>query len=302
MNTIPIVLPFDPAQLSRLSESLIRSHHENNYLGAVRRLNAIRTELASVDFKALSNFQLNGLKREELIATNSMLLHELYFNSLGGTSNGIPPPMAVAIAANFGSIERWKEEFIAMGQALSGGSGWVLLTFLPREGLLVNQWAADHTHALAGAIPILAMDMYEHAYHIDYGARANAYIEAFMTNINWGAVHQRYQQAVHDAAEPHGATQKDINESLFFDVRRTGAFEEAMDLIQGAKWRDPALVSDWAQELSSDQKIVVYCVAGHEMSRATALRLRSAGLNAKFLVGGIEGWKASGKPTSPKSA
>jgi superoxide dismutase, Fe-Mn family len=188
-----------------------------------------------------------------------------------------------------------------MGQALSGGSGWVLLTFLPREGLLVNQWAADHTHALAGAIPILALDMYEHAYHIDYGARASAYIEAFMTNVRWGAVHQRYQQAVHDAAEPHGATQKDIDGVLLLDVRRAGAFEEATDLIQGAKWRDPALVSDWAQEFSSDQKMVVYCVAGHEMSRGTALRLRSAGLNAQFLVGGIEGWKASGKPTSPKS-
>jgi superoxide dismutase, Fe-Mn family len=301
MNAVPQILPFDPSQLPGLSESLIRSHHENNYTGAVRRLNAIRTELASVDFKALSNFQLNGLKREELIAANSMLLHELYFASLGGTPAGIPPPMAVALTANFGSVDRWKEEFIAMGQALSGGSGWVLLTFLPREGLLVNQWAADHTHALAGAIPILALDMYEHAYHIDYGARASAYIEAFMTNVRWGAVHQRYQQAVHDAAEPHGATQKDIDGVLLLDVRRAGAFEEATDLIQGAKWRDPALVSDWAQEFSSDQKMVVYCVAGHEMSRGTALRLRSAGLNAQFLVGGIEGWKASGKPTSPKS-
>lgn len=301
MNAVPQILPFDPSQLSGLSESLIRSHHENNYMGAVRRLNAIRTELASVDFKALSNFQLNGLKREELIAANSMLLHELYFASLGSSPAGIPPPMAVALSANFGSVDRWKEEFIAMGQALSGGSGWVLLTFLPREGLLVNQWAADHTHALAGAIPILALDMYEHAYHIDYGARASAYIEAFMTNVCWGAVHQRYQQAVHDAAEPHGATQKDIDGALLLDVRRAGAFEAATDLIQGAKWRDPARVSEWAQECSSDQKIVVYCVAGHEMSRGTALRLRSAGLNAKFLVGGIEGWKASGKPTSPKS-
>jgi superoxide dismutase, Fe-Mn family len=79
MNAVPQILPFDPSQLPGLSESLIRSHHENNYTGAVRRLNAIRTELASVDFKALSNFQLNGLKREELIAANSMLLHELYF-------------------------------------------------------------------------------------------------------------------------------------------------------------------------------------------------------------------------------
>jgi Fe-Mn family superoxide dismutase len=61
-----------------------------------------------------------------------------------------------------------------MGKALGGGSGWVLLVFQPREGTLVNQWAADHTHALAGGVPILALDMYEHAYHMDFGAAAGA--------------------------------------------------------------------------------------------------------------------------------
>ena len=78
--------------------------------------------------------------------------------------------MALALQANFGSVARWRDEFVALGKALGGGSGWVLLAFQPREGTLVNQWAADHTHALAGGVPILALDMYEHAYHIDYGA------------------------------------------------------------------------------------------------------------------------------------
>src|SRR3982751_6358123 len=142
-------LPFDPAALRGLSERLLTSHHENNYGGAVKRLNAIRAQLATVQFSTASGFQLNGLKREELIATNSMLLHELYFNCLGGDGKAMQPPMALALAANFGSIERWREEFVAMGKALGGGSGWVLLTFQPREGSLVNHWAADHTHAIA---------------------------------------------------------------------------------------------------------------------------------------------------------
>ena len=158
-------LPFDPGTLRGLSAKLLTSHHQNNYGGAVKRLNAIRTQLAATPFASTAGFHLNGLKREELIATNSMLLHELYFGSLGGDGQVTAPAMVLALAASFGSVERWREEFMAMGRALGGGSGWVLLSFQPREGTLVNQWAAEHTQALAGGVPLLALDMYEHAYH-----------------------------------------------------------------------------------------------------------------------------------------
>jgi superoxide dismutase len=184
MELAPRPLGFGPAPLKGLSERLIASHHANNYSGAVKRLNAIRSQLSALDFSSAPGFQINGLKREELIATNSMLLHELYFGSLGADGATMTPAMALALEANFGSIDRWRAEFMAMGKALGGGSGWVLLTFLPREGTLVNQWAADHTDALAGGVPILALDMYEHAYHLDYGAAAGAYVDAFMTNID----------------------------------------------------------------------------------------------------------------------
>ena len=73
-----------------------------------------------------------------------------------------------------------------MGKALGGGSGWVLLTWSPRDRKFVNQWASDHCHTLAGATPILALDMYEHSYHIDFGAKAAGYVEAFMQAIRWG--------------------------------------------------------------------------------------------------------------------
>ena len=199
-------LPFDPAALQGLSDKLLRSHHQNNYGGAVKRLNAIRTQLAALDFAAAPGFQLNGLKREELIATNSMLLHELYFSSLGGDGQTMAPAMTLALEASFGSVERWRSEFVAMGKALGGGSGWVLLSFQPRDGTLVNQWAADHTHALAGGVPMLALDMYEHAYHIDFGAAASSYVDAFMSNIDWAPAYARYQLAVRGASEPFGAT------------------------------------------------------------------------------------------------
>ncbi|HUG21758.1 Fe-Mn family superoxide dismutase [Piscinibacter sp.] len=295
-------LPFDPAALRRLSPGLITSHHQNNYAGAVKRLNAIRAQLATTAFATAVGFQLNGLKREELIATNSMLLHELYFGSLGGDGATMELAMKLALDANFGSVERWREEFIAMGKALGGGSGWVLLVFQPREGTLVNQWAADHTHAVAGGVPILALDMYEHAYHMDYGAAAGAYVDAFMDNIGWAAVYERYQRAVHAASEPFGASQEEIGDVLVFDVRRTGAYEQARTMISGARWCDPATVSTWSTELPTDRELVVYCVYGHEVSRATAIRLRAAGLNARYLRGGIDGWQATGRPLVDKPA
>jgi Fe-Mn family superoxide dismutase len=295
-------LPFDPAALQRLSARLIESHHQNNYGGALRRLNAIRAQLAATPFGNAPGFELNGLKREELIATNSTLLHELYFASLGGDGQTMEPAWALALAASFGDVERWRDEFSAMGKALGGGSGWVLLMFQPREGTLVNQWAADHTHALAGGVPILALDMYEHAYHLDYGAAAAAYVDAFMANIGWAGVYARYQAAVHAASEPFAASQADAENALLLDVRRAGVYQQAGQMIPGARWCDPAQVERWAGELPGDRAVVVYCVYGHEVGRATALRLRAAGLNAHFLHGGIDGWKAAGRPLVDKPA
>jgi Fe-Mn family superoxide dismutase len=293
-------LPFDPAALRGLSDKLLRSHHQNNYGGAVKRLNAIRAQLAVLDFATAPGFQVNGLKREELIATNSMLLHELYFGSLGGDGLTMVPAMTLALEANFGSVDRWRSEFVAMGKALGGGSGWVMLTFQPRDGTLVNQWAADHTHALAGGVPILALDMYEHSYHIDYGAAAGAYVDAFMGNINWAPVYERYQLAVHGVSEPFGATQDELSGAVLLDVRRAGMFEKAETLIPGARWRDPVAVGAWASEVATDKEVVVYCVYGHEVGRATAMRLRAQGLKARYLRGGIDGWQAAGRPLEGK--
>ncbi|MDL9999048.1 Fe-Mn family superoxide dismutase [Variovorax sp. J22P240] len=295
-------LPFEPAALHGLSEKLLRSHHQNNYGGAVKRLNAIRSKLAALSPATMPGFELNGLKREELVANNSMLLHELYFGSLGGDGQTMTPAMELALQASFGSVARWHEEFVAMGKALGGGSGWVLLVFQPRDGTLVNQWGADHTHALAGGVPILALDMYEHAYHMDFGAAAGNYVDAFMENIDWAIVYERYQLAVHGASEPFGATQDEVAGALVVDVRRAGVVKDAPTRLTGAAWRDPATVDSWAGDLPSDREVVVYCVYGHEVGRATALRLRAAGVRARYLRGGIDGWQTAGRALEPKGA
>jgi Fe-Mn family superoxide dismutase len=157
-------------------------------------------------------------------------------------------------------------------------------------------------HALAGGIPILALDMYEHAYHLDYGADAAAYVDAVMGNLDWAHVYERYQRAVHAASEEFGAEHDDVKGAVVIDVRRAGIYQQADTMIPGARWRDPAAVATWSSELSADRAVIVYCVYGHEVGRATALRLRAAGLNARYLRGGIDGWQAAGRPLTSKIA
>jgi superoxide dismutase, Fe-Mn family len=192
----PKKLPFDPSKVKGLSEKILTSHYENNYTGAVKRLNAIAAQLASLDIANAPVFTVNGLKREELIATNSMIIHELYFDSLAG--EGDPTgALAEAINRDFGSLARWKAEFSATGKALGGGSGWVLLSYSPHDKRLVNSWAADHTMTVAGGRPIVALDMYEHAYQMDYGAKAAAYVDSFMQGIRWSnaaSLFERYSR------------------------------------------------------------------------------------------------------------
>jgi superoxide dismutase, Fe-Mn family len=180
-------LSCDPGRVRGMSERMIVSHYENNYGGAVKRLNLIEEQLAGLDYASAPNFLVNGLKREQLIAMNSMILHEVFFDGLGDESE---PEAALkeALTRDFGSYERWRSEFIAMGKALGGGSGWVLLSWSAHDRKFVNQWASDHCHTLAGGTPILALDMYEHSYHIDYGAKAGDYVGAFMAAINWSVV------------------------------------------------------------------------------------------------------------------
>ena len=107
-------LSCDPAGLIGLSEKLVLSHYENNYGGAVKRLNSISDQLAELDFASAPVFVINGLKREELIATNSMILHELYFDGLGATD--MPASVVDLLTRDFGSVTRWQAEFTAMGR------------------------------------------------------------------------------------------------------------------------------------------------------------------------------------------
>jgi Fe-Mn family superoxide dismutase len=192
----PRPLPFDATKIPGLSEKILTSHHDNNYVGAVNRIGAIQGELAKLDMATAPGFMLNGLKREELLAINSTILHEIYFGSLGKGGSKPDTTLAKRIDADFGSMDKWRAEFVAMGKALGGGSGWVLLTYSPRSGRLLNQWANDHTMAIADGHVLLALDMYEHAYHMDYGAKAAAYVDAYMGALDWANADKAFAAAM----------------------------------------------------------------------------------------------------------
>ena len=181
----PKPLPFDPKTVLGFSEKILVSHHDNNYVGAVTRLGAIEAQVAALDPATAPGFLYNGLKREELLAMNSMILHEVYFGCLGKGGGKPGAKLAKQIENDFGTQQKWRDQFISMGKALGGGSGWVLLAWSPRAGKLVNQWAADHTMTLADGRVLVALDMYEHAYHMDFGAKAAAYVDAYMAALDW---------------------------------------------------------------------------------------------------------------------
>jgi superoxide dismutase, Fe-Mn family len=187
----PKPLPFDPTKLKGISEKLIKSHWENNYGGAVKALNNVELRLdRMLKEPDLPPYIYGDLKREELMRTGSIVLHDQYFANLGGDGKS-GGDILETIKQWFGTYDQWEAEFKRTGNALGGGSGWTILAYNLHTGEVHNYWAADHMHNAPMSRPLLVLDMYEHAYQMDYGAAAAKYIDAFMQNVNWEEVNRR---------------------------------------------------------------------------------------------------------------
>ncbi len=302
-------IPVRPWTLNGLSERLIVSHYENNYGAAVRTLNAVRGELAGLD-AGTPGYRIRALKREELIAMGSVALHELYFGNLGGEGNKIPDEIRAVLDEHFGSVAAWRREFVGAAQSLAGGSGWVLLTYSRRQKRLWNQIASDHSQAAVDAAPVLALDMYEHAYHLDFGANATAYIDAFMRNVDWAAVTERMAAVCAGRALPRedasdtslpSLSVEELSAQLakgervqVLDARPRHHISRSVDLMEGAVWRDPDRVEEWIGELSSDQPVAVYCAYGFHVGCNVTKTLRERGFDARYIRGGVSAWYAAG--------
>lgn len=186
-------LPYSASSLNGLSERLIESHWSNNYGGSVRALNEVNRRLAdALAQDDLPAFVYNDLKREHLMRTGSVVLHELYFENLGGNGNADADLRAI-IGSAFGDFDRWESEFRRIAAGLGGGSGWVVFGYNRHFRGLENYWMADHMHMPATTQPLLVIDMYEHSYHMDFGAATARYIDAFFDNINWEIVSARLE-------------------------------------------------------------------------------------------------------------
>jgi Fe-Mn family superoxide dismutase len=323
-----IPIPIRPWALNGLSERMMVSHYENDYGSAVRTLNEIREELIELDLATARGYRVRALKREEHAAMDSVALHELYFSNLGGDGR-MTSAMAAAFTEHFGSVELWRKEFMAAARSLRGGSGWVLLSYSRRDRRLYNQIALDHSAVLVDATPVLVLDMYEHAYHIDFGANAVAYIDAFMRNIDWEVVGARLAEAKGAAAPsveaesaPAGSvkelssdwdladiaklklpsiTVEELSAELaqrdhaqVLDVRPAHYFSRYHDMMKGAIWRDPALIDEWSKELSPSEPVFVHCAYGFHVGCRVAAELCERGFDAKYLLGGLSSWYAAG--------
>jgi len=311
--------------LSGISEKTVVGHYENHYGNAVRALNAVRRELAALD-AATPPYRLRGLKHEELWLMGSVVLHELYFGNLGGFRRAgpnsglgrpdwheVPDGFAAEIAADFGSVGAWRREFVGTAQSLAGGTGWVLLTYSRRQKRFWNQIAMDHTEAAVDAAPLLVLDMYEHAYQMDFGVNATAYIDTFFRNISWETVLKRTEAARKDQPPPNEDPSSTTDmpslsvEELavqiangggvqIVDARQRDHMSRHVDLMAGARWRDPDRVEEWIGELTPDKPVAVYCSYGFDVGRNVTKTLIERGFDARFVRGGVSAWYASGGP------
>jgi len=302
-------IPVRPWTLNGLSERLIVSHYENHYGDAVRALNAVSGELAAVDV-GTPGYRLRALKRDELMALGAIELHELYFGNLGGEGNKIPEDMRATLEEHFGTVAAWRREFVGLAQSLAGGSGWVVLGWSRRQRRLYNYIADDDTQTGIDTAPVLVLDMYEHAYHIDFGANATAYVDAFMRNVDWAAVTRRIGAASADRPLPqddpvdHSLPSLSVEELAarlakgepvqVLDARPRHHISRTVDLMQGAIWRDPDRVDEWIGELSTDEPVAVYCAYGFHVGCSVTRTLRERGFDARFIRGGVSAWYAAG--------
>jgi len=183
------IKPLKYKELEGLSEKQLREHHDVLYAGYVKKIDEIEEKMKKTDLAAANATysDLRETKMEETFALNGVKLHEGYFDNMapGGSpsaSSGSSTIMEM-IKNDFGSYEAWEKEFKALGLA---ARGWVVLSYDLDEKKLKNILCDSHNQGgVWNSIALLIMDVYEHAYFIDYATGRKSYIEAFFKNIDW---------------------------------------------------------------------------------------------------------------------
>ncbi len=191
-------LPFQKSLIG-ISDKTLAVHHDKLYQGYVTKMNEIRAELkkfATGEKESSGNqtySELRALRQGETFATNGVYLHEYYFNVLGGEATTIPENSLIkALAEKFGSVEQFIKYFSASGMAMRG---WVVLAFDIQLGRLKVYGCDSHNQGgVWGCMPVIVLDVYEHAYFIDYASDRAAYIQDFWKNFNWDAANAQFEK------------------------------------------------------------------------------------------------------------
>lgn len=179
-------LKFDPKSLKGISEKQITLHHDRHYAAYVNGRNKVEEAL-----KAGNVPNMRALKKDESHNASGMALHEVYFRHLGGSGGRPSGKLLRKIEADFGSFEKWKEQFIACASA---ARGWALLCHDWSDMRLHNYVVDFHDEgAVWGSSAIFALDVWEHAYYLDFGPDRAKYIEAFFSNIDWKPVEKQFE-------------------------------------------------------------------------------------------------------------
>lgn len=202
----------------------------------------------------------------------------------------IPGGLKVALARDFGAVERWHAQFVELARTMHGRPGRAVLLWSHGQARLVNRWIEAATELAGGDTPLFETES----------------LEPSINDLDWTALNQRYVAAVAAHTRDFGLSADELRarraEFDVLDVRRDAPFDAAADMIEGASRADPEQVAEWASRLRSSRKVAVYCVYGHEVGQSTAALLRKRGIDALWLEGGIEQWKQEGRPLQPKGA
>ena len=180
--------------MTGFSDQLLKNHFTlyEGYVANTNKISVLLKEMTVTEKIATPEYA--ELKRRFGWEYNGMRLHELYFGNMttGGKKLDQNSPLAKKIVEEFGSVEQWESDFRSTGTMR--GIGWVVLSHDKVSGKLFNVWINEHDVGhLAGATPILVLDVFEHAYMLDYGLKKADYITTFMNAVDWGEAEKRYK-------------------------------------------------------------------------------------------------------------
>lgn len=310
-------IPFKPPRLLGLSEALTADHYAADYGAAVQKLNALEHSLVAETPSTMSGSECRTVLQEADDTANAVILHEVYFDGLGGAdglgSAAAPAdgPLAEALHRDFGGPDAWAGQFASLAADASGDEGWALLIWSARLGKLVNRWAPGNTQPLADGVPVLALDLFKHAYQADFGADVTAYVRTWFDNLHWGRPNQRFElargkpvctaanSAPQIRAEDYRAFAETGAEHVLLDICLAEDMAKREDRVPNSVIRPPETIEDWIGDLPEDTPIIAYCVYGFQVSDNAVTQMRQRGLDARKLAGGLAAWHAMGGKTEP---